>query len=50
MDQHNSIVGEAAVDMLVSMLHSGEPCPPPFPRATLIGGTWVDGKTVTKKG
>ncbi len=46
MNQHNDIAGEAAVDMLVSMIHGGESGVPPFPRASLIDGSWVDGKTV----
>jgi DNA-binding LacI/PurR family transcriptional regulator len=46
MDQHNDIVGEAAVEMLVSMTHRQETGVPAFPRATLIGSTWVDGDTV----
>ncbi|MGE9291350.1 MAG: LacI family DNA-binding transcriptional regulator [Puniceicoccales bacterium] len=46
MNQHNDLCGEAAVDMLISMIHGGETTVPPFPRATLIGGTWVEGKTV----
>ena len=46
MNQHNDISGEVAVDMLVTMIHSGVKGIPPFPRATLIGPTWVDGKTV----
>jgi len=49
MNQHNDVCGEAAVDLLVSMIHSGETGPPPFPRATLIGPTWVDGKTAPGK-
>lgn len=46
MDQHNAVVGEAAVEMVISMIHNGERGIPSFPRATLIGSTWVDGKTV----
>ena len=46
MHQHNDVVGEAAVDMLVGMLQRGEAGPPAFPRATLVGPTWVDGSTV----
>jgi LacI family transcriptional regulator len=46
MNQHNGHAGEAAVDMVIGMMHSGESGVPSFPRATLIGGTWVDGKTV----
>jgi LacI family transcriptional regulator len=46
MDQHNDLAGEAAVDMLVGMLHNNEIGLPPFPRATLIGGSWVPGATL----
>lgn len=46
MNQHNDIVGEAAVEMLVGMIHNGERGVPASPRATLIGSTWVDGETV----
>ncbi len=46
MDQHNDVVGEAAVEMLVGMIHHNERGVPAFPRATLVGSTWVDGKTV----
>jgi LacI family transcriptional regulator len=46
MDQHNDVVGEAAVDMVISMIHHGEQGVPDFPRGTLVGNTWVDGKTV----
>lgn len=48
MDQHNDITGEAAVDMLIGMIHRGETSVQKFPRATLIGPTWVDGQTVRK--
>ncbi|PTY08920.1 LacI family transcriptional regulator [Opitutaceae bacterium EW11] len=48
MDQHNDLTGEGAVDMLVGMLHNNEIGLPPFPRATLISGTWVGGKTVRR--
>jgi LacI family transcriptional regulator len=47
INQHNEAVGEAAIDMLVSMIQGGETSPPPSPRATLIGGSWVDGQTVS---
>lgn len=46
MDQHNDIVGAAAVDMISGMMLGGEKGVPPFPRATLVGPTWVDGNTV----
>lgn len=46
MDQHNDVAGEAAVDMLAGLLHSHEAGVPAYPRATLIGATWVPGGTV----
>ena len=46
MDQHNDITGEAAVEMAISMIHNNEAGVPDFPRATLIGSTWMDGATV----
>jgi len=45
MNQHNDVVGEAAVDMVIGMIHRGETGVPDFPRGTLVGSTWVDGKT-----
>jgi len=49
MNQHNDLVGEAAVDMAVGMIHRAEMGIPAFPRATLIGSTWTEGKTVQKQ-
>lgn len=46
MHQHNLITGEAAVDMVVSQIHNNEPGVQEFPRATLIGATWMEGPTV----
>ncbi|MEZ0298752.1 MAG: LacI family DNA-binding transcriptional regulator [Candidatus Methylacidiphilales bacterium] len=46
MNQHNDIVGEAAVEMVIGMIHKGECGVPVYPRATLIGSTWTDGATV----
>ncbi len=46
MDQLNDLVGAAAVDMLISMIHHNERGVPEHPRATLIGSHWVDGATV----
>ena len=48
MDQRNDLVGEAAVDMLLSMVLHNEPGVPDTPRATLIGSHWVDGATVRR--
>lgn len=46
MDQRNDLVGEAAVDLLVSMIHNAQPGIPEQPVATLITSQWVMGKTV----
>lgn len=46
MNQHNDVAGEAAVDLVVSQIHNNEHGVPSFPRAALIGATWVDGTTV----
>lgn len=46
MNQHNDAVGEAAVDMVVGQIHRNESGIPVFPRATLIGASWVDGQSV----
>jgi LacI family transcriptional regulator len=46
MNQHNYVAGEAAVDMVVNQLHHGEVGVQDFPRATLIGATWVPGATL----
>ncbi len=48
MNQHNDLAGEAAVDMLISMIHNGESGIPVAPRATLIGSSWTDGSTVRR--
>ena len=50
MNQHNFVTGEAAVDMVVSQIHNNETGVQEFPRATLIGASWVDGTTVKKLG
>src|ERR1700712_2157279 len=49
MNQHNDTVGEAAVDMVVGQIHRSETGIPTFPRATLIGASWVDGQSVEKQ-
>jgi LacI family transcriptional regulator len=50
MNQHNLVAGEAAVDMVVSQIHNNEPGVQEFPRATLIGATWMDGATIRGRG
>ena len=49
MNQHNSVTGEAAVDMVVSQIHNNETGIQEFPRSTMIGATWVDGATVKER-
>ncbi|MEO7598171.1 MAG: LacI family DNA-binding transcriptional regulator [Opitutus sp.] len=46
MNQHNRVTGEAAVDMIVSQIHNNETGVQEFPRATLIGASWVDGASI----
>lgn len=46
MNQHNDVVGEAAVDMVVGQIHRNETGIPAFPRATMIGASWVEGQSV----
>jgi LacI family transcriptional regulator len=46
MDQRNDLVGEAAVDLLVSMIHSGQQGVPERAIATLVTSQWVQGTTV----
>jgi LacI family transcriptional regulator len=50
MEQHNDLTGEAAVDMLITLLHNEEFGVPAAPRATLIGTSWREGKTVRRIG
>lgn len=49
MEQRNDLSGEAAVDMLISMLHNNETGVPATPRATLGSSHWVTGATVRKQ-
>ena len=47
MDQHNDLTGEAAVDMLVSLMQNNETGVPLYPRAMLVSGSWTEGATAT---
>jgi LacI family transcriptional regulator len=49
MNQHNFVTGQAAVDMIVSQIHNNETGLQEFPRATLIGPTWVEGTSVVSR-
>jgi len=46
MCQHNDIVGEAAVEMLLGLIHHDEAGIPLYPRGTLIGSSWKEGATI----
>lgn len=46
MDQRNDLAGEAAVDLLVGMIHGREFGPTETPRATMIDARWIDGASV----
>jgi DNA-binding LacI/PurR family transcriptional regulator len=48
MDQHNDLVGEVAVEMLINSIHNHAPGLPRIPLASLIAGTWTPGTTVRK--
>lgn len=48
MNQRNDVAGEAAVEMVISMIQNGYAGLPDFPRATLIGSTWVPGWTLRR--
>jgi len=37
------------VDMVVSQIHNNETGVQEFPRATLIGATWMEGETVRRQ-
>jgi LacI family transcriptional regulator len=47
MHQNNTLVGAAAIDMLVGQLHRNEVGIPEFPKASFIQSTWFDGPTIT---
>ena len=49
MNQHNELTGAAAVDMVVSQITNNEVGVQDFPRATLIGASWVDGPSVSAR-
>lgn len=49
IDQNSSMVGAAAVDMLVGAIQRGQRGVPKQPLRTEIEGTWVSGKTTVKQ-
>lgn len=44
--QNGHVIGEVAVNQLISMLQRNERGVPGLPLATLVDGTWIDGRTV----
>lgn len=48
MQQNNSLVGAASVDMLVGQLHRNEVGLPEFPKASFIQSSWMDGPTIVR--
>ncbi|HEX4085799.1 MAG TPA: LacI family DNA-binding transcriptional regulator [Chthoniobacteraceae bacterium] len=48
MYQNNTLVGAAAVDMLVGQLHRNEVGLPEFAKASFIQSSWVDGPTAIR--
>lgn len=47
--ENNSLVGEAAVDFLVSLVNRGERGVPAHPQRLLIEGSWLEGSTVRER-
>jgi LacI family transcriptional regulator len=45
MHQNSTLVGAAAIDMLVGQLHRNESGLPDSPKASFIQSTWIDGPT-----
>lgn len=46
MNQHNDLVGEAAVDLVINQIHNPRASPERPPPATIIGPTWSIGASV----
>jgi LacI family transcriptional regulator len=49
MNQRNDLVGAAAVDLVVSMIHNGQQGLPERAIATQVTSQWVMGRTVRKR-
>ena len=50
MNENGPVMGEVAVDLLVSMLHRNERGIPIHPQRVMIDATWVDGRSVRVNG
>jgi LacI family transcriptional regulator len=49
MHQNNTLIGAAAIDMLVGQLHRNEVGLPEFPKASFIQSAWIDGPTTLRR-
>ncbi len=49
IDQHNDQAGEAAVEMLVGMVHGNVVGVPKVHRAMMLSGTWREGRTLREQ-
>lgn len=49
VNQNDLIIGRTAVDFVVGMIHRNERGIPEIPLRILVQGTWVDGKSVTRR-
>lgn len=50
INENSFAIGEAAMDLLATMIRSHELGVPPVPRHIMIDGFWVNGKTVRRRG
>jgi LacI family transcriptional regulator len=46
INQNSAVIGEAAVQMLISLIHHNERGIPKVCRELLVEGEWVDGRTL----
>jgi LacI family transcriptional regulator len=48
MNQNNTLVGAAAIDMLIGQLHRNETGLPASPKASFIQSTWIEGPSTQR--
>lgn len=46
INQNDFLIGKAAIDVLVGIMHRGEKGPPAVPIRTLVDGAWYEGATL----
>lgn len=49
IDQNDTIIGRAAIDVLVGIMHRGQKGPPDVPIRTLVDGNWFEGETLRQQ-